>query len=369
MARILIAHNFKDESFSAMSHRLAHLLSERHEVVFMSYRPYFAERLSLNQGRLTVYSWHSKARPTGFRDVFHFARIFLRHRPQVVVAHFVGANISILVSKILSGFGVRTYEWYHTQSYMIEYDHGRIHWLRRWRRRFYYGRFVDRVVAVSELSARDYKAFYGLDNCQVLLNGIRDRYRAVAMDTEPQVLTVGFLGRLEGVKGIEMLLEMIDRLSADDYRFKVAGEGPYSDRLAGLQRGNVEYLGLLHYGSVVDFIESCQVIVIPSVEDNLVTVGIEALMLERCLLISDRTGLSAYLKDGVDASIRPPEISAFIDALEDMRADRVAMQRMAVEGRATFLRMFSMESHLQNVERLIFDGDPQRDSKPRMTLT
>ncbi|NDC77532.1 MAG: hypothetical protein EBZ67_06640, partial [Chitinophagia bacterium] len=128
MARVLIAHNFKDESFASMSHRLAHRLSERHEVVFMSYRPHLSERLELNGARLTVYSWRTRARPTGVRDAWHFLRIYLRHRPEIVIAHFVGANLSILVSKLLSGFRVRTYEWYHTQSSMIEFDHGRIHW-------------------------------------------------------------------------------------------------------------------------------------------------------------------------------------------------------------------------------------------------
>lgn len=353
MARVLIAHNFKDESFSSMSYRLAHRLSEGHEVVFMSYRPHLSGRLDLNGGRLTVYSWRSRARPTGLRDAWHFLRIFLRHRPQIVIAHFVGANLSILVSKLMSAFRVRTYEWYHTQSYMIEFDHGRIGWWRRMRRRLYYGFLVDRVVAVSELSARDYRRFYSLDNCRVLLNGLMDRYRDVGIDWDDPVLTVGFLGRLEGVKGLEVLFQLIERLPTDRFRFRVAGEGTYRERLETLPQGNVDYFGQLNYDSVMACIEGCHVIVIPSFEDNLVTVGIEAMMLGRGLLISRRTGLSDYLEDGVDALVREPSAEAFIEALEGLHSDRERLRGLSVGGREAFLRRFSMERHLRDVEEMI----------------
>lgn len=352
-----------------MSHRLAHRLSENHEVVFMSYRPHLSGRLELNGGRLTVYSWRTRARPTGLRDAWHFLRIYLRHRPEIVIAHFVGANLSILVSKLLSGFRVRTYEWYHTQSYMIEFDHGRIDWLRRMRRRLYYRWLVDRVVAVSGMSARDYRRFYGLENGRVILNGIPDRYRGVDVQWDAPVLTVGFLGRLEGVKGVEVLLQMAGCLPADRFKFRVAGDGTCRARLETLSVGNVEYLGLLSYESVIAFIEGCHVIVIPSFADNLVTVGIEAMMLERCVVISRRTGLAAYLEDGVDALIREPEADAFCEALAGLYADRVRLRALSVGGRATFERRFTLQRHLEEVEAMILGKSAQRISKPRITRT
>jgi glycosyltransferase involved in cell wall biosynthesis len=353
MARVMIAHNFREDSFSSMSHRLAHHLSERHEVVFMSYRPHLPDRLELNGKRLTVYPWTSRARPTGIRDALHLLRIFLRHRPEIVIAHFVGANMSILVSKLISGFRVRTYEWYHTQSYMIEFEHGPIPWFRRVRRQLYYRFFVDRVVAVSDLSALDYRSFYRLDNCSVLLNAIKDRYRRADLDPSATVLTVGFLSRLEGVKGMDVLLELIARLPADRFRFRIAGEGTYRRRLQSINQGNVEFMGFQPYGSVMTLMESCHVVIVPSHEDNLVTVGIETMMLARCLVISCRTGLSEYLEDGVNALVREPDAEAFGQALEELYADRGLMVRLSEEGRRTYLRRFSMEGHLRNVEQLV----------------
>ena len=118
--------------------------------------------------------------------------------------------------------------------------------------------------------------------------------------------------------------------------------------------GNVEYLGQLSYDSVMAFIECCHVIVIPSFEDNLVTVGIEAMMLERSVVLSCKTGLAAYLKDGLDAMLCEPEADAFREALEGLYADRAQLQALSVRARATFLHRFSIERHLGEVEAMIF---------------
>jgi hypothetical protein len=45
MKTIIIAHNYSEESFSAMSYHLAHhLASLGNRVIFISHRPYFSEK-------------------------------------------------------------------------------------------------------------------------------------------------------------------------------------------------------------------------------------------------------------------------------------------------------------------------------------
>ena len=49
MKTILIAHNYSETSFSAMSYHLAHHLADLgHKVVFISHKPYFSEKLVIN---------------------------------------------------------------------------------------------------------------------------------------------------------------------------------------------------------------------------------------------------------------------------------------------------------------------------------
>ena len=339
-----------------MSHRLAYHLARNNEVVFMSYRPFFQEPLVLMDGRLIVYSWTTKARPTGIRDVIHFMRIFFRHRPEIVVAHFVGGNICIPFSKLLSFFRVKTFEWYHTLSAQMEYDGGRMPYFRKLRRKLVFRYFSDTVVPVSEMAARDYRHFYGLSNMRVILNAIRDEYRGVDADYSENKLKVGFIGRMVPHKGVDILMGLIDVLPPDLFIFRIAGEGPLSDELEKKKGDNLEFAGMLPYGRIIDFIEGCHVILITSYTDNLVTVGIEALMLKRCLLISNGTGLSEYLRHGEDAIVVEPSLEKFKDTLMRLHSDRDTMSRISSKGRETFLERFLLDIHVRNVERMILGG-------------
>jgi len=353
MARILIAHNFKQDSWFVMCHRLAHYLAESHEVVFMSYRPFFKQKQVLMDGKLTVYSWTTRKRPVRIQDAIYFMGIYLRHRPQLVVGHFVGGNVCILVAKVLSLFRVRTFEWYHTPSSAIEYDYGRTPRFKKIMRRLRFRFFVDMVVPVSNFSAKDYRQFYGLNNFQVILNAIQDDYRGIDADMQASVIKVGFLGRLNPVKGVDILHRLVDHLPSDQFAFRIAGEGPEQPKIEALDLPNVEYLGMLSYHRIREFIESCHVIIIPSYVDNLVTAGIETLMLKRCLVLSSQTGLTEYVRNNVDAVICDPTFEAFRDALQKLYDDRGMLQRISAEGRLSFLEQFDLEAHVRKVEHLM----------------
>jgi glycosyltransferase involved in cell wall biosynthesis len=339
-----------------MCHRLALYLAQNNEVVFMSYRPYFKEPLLLMDGKLTVYSWSSRERPTGIRDIIHFIKIYFKHRPQIIIGHFVGANICILVSKILSFFNVKTYEWYHTLSTQIEFDRGKIPYLQKLRRKIFFRFFSDTVVTVSALAARDYKEFYGLSNGKVVLNGIRDQYQGADANFTEDVIKIGFIGRFVPHKGVDILLELINKLPPHKFNFRIAGEGTESNKIDKSKSSHVEIAGVLSYGQIRDFIEKCHVIIIPSYTDNLVTVGIETLMLKRCLIISRETGLSEYLTNGDDAILVDPDTGKFMEALLALESDRNLMNRISTNGRNTYLEQFNLESHLKKVEQMLLSN-------------
>ncbi len=125
MKTIVIAHNYSEISFAAMSYHFAHYLANRgHRVVFISHNPYFSEKkiLKINSGEIILHSWSTEKRPTTFGDFVWFSRIYFQYKPQIVIGHFVGSNITILVSKVFSFGKVKTVEYYHTLSNQIILD-------------------------------------------------------------------------------------------------------------------------------------------------------------------------------------------------------------------------------------------------------
>jgi len=94
----------------------------------MSHHPYFPEKkvISKEKGEIIVFSWSTTKRPTTLKDFIWYAKIHYQYKPDIVIGHFVGSNISVLVSKIASLGKVKTYEYYHTLSSQIITDSKRI---------------------------------------------------------------------------------------------------------------------------------------------------------------------------------------------------------------------------------------------------
>ena len=158
---ILIAHNYTENTFSAMSYNLAHYWAQTgHDIIFLSHKPYFDKPKieKVNNNYIFIYSWSTKNKPTSLKDILHFAKIFKRHKPKKVIGHFVGANISIFVAKILSFGKVITFDYYHTLSSQLVLD-GNISRFRKLRKYVFYKYFVDYVLPYSYLGLKDYEKF------------------------------------------------------------------------------------------------------------------------------------------------------------------------------------------------------------------
>lgn len=146
---ILIAHNYSENSFAAMSYHLAHHLAELgNKVVFISHKPFFKEMKTIEKGKgeIIVLSWSSLKRPTTIKDFVWFTKIYFRYKPQLLIGHFVGSNISIMMAKLLSWGKIKTFAYYHTLTSQIALDSKnnvyKSKWLRFRKRLFFIKCFV-----------------------------------------------------------------------------------------------------------------------------------------------------------------------------------------------------------------------------------
>jgi hypothetical protein len=92
--------------------------------VFISHQQYFTKELVIKKGKgeIIVFSWLTIKRQTTLNDFFWFAKLYFKYKPEIVIGHFVGCNIAVSVSKILSLGNVKTFEYYHTLSTQILAD-------------------------------------------------------------------------------------------------------------------------------------------------------------------------------------------------------------------------------------------------------
>lgn len=355
MKTILIAHNYTEDSFSSMSYHLAHYLADLgNRVVFISHNPFFEESEIINKdkGEIIICSWSTKKRPTSLNDVFWFCSIFFKYRPTVVIGHFVGPNITIGMSKILSFGKTRTFAYYHTLSDQICRDRktaivkDKLFFVRK---KMFYKLFCNVIVCPSNLAKLDLEKYYAVKNGIVVLNPMKDRLKNKTILKKN--IVISFLGRLDPSKGVIDLVTAFKIYSkknkTSNIILNIAGTGIQENKIKQLieNESKIFYLGGLSYDKIDDYLGKSHFTVIPSKVDNLPTVGLESLMNQTPLLISNDVGLANYLEDGVDCFKFNSDVKSMISLFERVENNFDMQIQMSFHARNTFLAKFNIENY------------------------
>lgn len=362
MKTILIAHNFSTVSIASMSYELAYFLARKGmRVIFISHKPYFKkpELIIEGAGSIKLYSWPTQNRPTSFADARWYYKIHRTYKPDVVIGHFVGANITAMVSKLVSLWQTKTLVYYHTVSGAITadvtLDKQKIK-KKRTRKKWFYKLFTDVIIAPSQLAKEDMFSVFKISECIVVPNAIPDRY--VADEVPKDEIVISYLGRISPTKGVLEMVTAFNSYQAEvpssKLRLKLAGSGALEIQLTTLclKNKNVRFVGGITYDAVDIFLRSSQYSIIPSKFDNLPTAGIEALMNNIPLLISQNTGLTKYMTHKKNSFIFTPEIEAMKSLFAEIETFS-NRDLMAKEARAVFDAHFSIQNYCDSILKLL----------------
>ena len=364
MKTIVIAHNYSESSFSSMSYHLAHHFAKLgNRVVFISHHPYFSEQqiIKNGNGEIIVCSWPTEKRPTSLKDLFWYAKLYLEYKPEIVIGHFVGSNITIGVSKILSFWKVKTIEYYHTLSTQILADLTNITIKQRLyfiRKKIFYYLFCDTIICPSELAKKDLKDYYGILKGFVVLNPMMDRFK-VKKVLSSELIVISFLGRLDSSKGVIDLI-----LAFESYKLKfegskiilnIAGAGVQGNKIKEMAENNksIYFFGGLSYDKIDEYLNKSHFVIIPSKFDAFNVVGIESMMNQTPLLISNTTGLAHYLSEGKECFKFDSNVDSIMKLFEKVENNFHLQEQMSLNARATFLKTFSIENYCLNFAKII----------------
>lgn len=364
MKNILIAHNYTEDSFSAMSFHLAHHLANLgNKVVFISHKPFFNEVKSINKGKgeIIIYSWPSKKRPTSIKDALWFSKIYFKYKPDVVIGHFVGANITVTISKLLSFGKVKTIVYYHTLLKQIVVDHNTLtlrYKMLFYRKMIFYKIFCDIIVCPSDLAKADLSNFYCSKKGIVVLNPLMDRYKSKKRENNNRIV-ISYLGRLDSSKGIFELVQAFKKykkqVKFSNIILNIAGTGSHEKAIkkAIIGDSTIFYFGGLSYDKIDDYLSKSHFVIIPSKADALNMVGVESMMNQTPVLISNGVGLANYLQDGVECFKFDSDIEAMISLFERVENNFTVQNQMGINARNTFLQKFNMENYCTTFSNII----------------
>lgn len=168
-----------------------------------------------------------------------------------------------------------------------------------------------------------------------------------------------FLGRLEHAKGSYDLLRAVHQLVQrhPGLRLILAGNGELAqtrEAISALGLGdNVEVLGWVGAQAREQLLARAAVCVLPSYAEGLPMSVLEAMAAGLPVVASAVGGLPDIVTDGVEGRlIAPGDVTALVNALDDVLADEALRRRMGTAGRNKAETVFSARLVLPQVEEL-----------------
>ena len=170
-----------------------------------------------------------------------------------------------------------------------------------------------------------------------------------------------FVGRLAGVKGVPVLLEVLSRVRAahPDLRLTLVGDGP---ERAGLETRArtlgvddlVEFAGYKSQGEVAEYLAQSDIFVLPSFAEGLPVVLMEALASRVPVLTTRIAGVSELVEDRVNGYLVPPgDVESLIQRLTDLLDAPETRAAMGEAGRAKVVAEFNIRDETLRLAHLL----------------
>ena len=316
----------------------------------------------------------SESRHNSFSMVKQLIDYFRQHKFDILHTHKYKDNILGAVSSACRGIRRRVRTIHGLPEPFVGFQAVKIsayqlvdNWVNRY--------LVDRILAVS-LDLRNHliKRF-GAEKVSCIQNAIdieqiRVTKRATELREElklgGQEFLIGTMGRLMPVKGLEFFLKAahIIRRQKPNVKFIIAGDGPLMPALrAQVREYNLDkkVLFLGHRDDGYDILKLIDLFVLPSLNEGIPMVLLEALALARPVIASRVGGIPEVIEDGVSGLLVTPgredELAQSCVALMD---NYNFAQELGIAGRKRVEERFSarvMAEKVAEVYRTLVCGE------------
>ncbi len=197
------------------------------------------------------------------------------------------------------------------------------------------------------------------ERVELVYNGVPEPI-AARREFDPQgVRNVLFLGRLDKLKGVSDLIAAIAQPGFDRERLcvKVAGGGDiaaYEAQARALGVDDiVKFQGMCDQAQVASLLAQADVLVLPSYDEVLPLVILEALANGVAVVCTPVGEVSAVLTDNVNTRfIKPGDVPGIARELQAVLADRALMETLGSNGRALYDQHFSLARYFAGIAKM-----------------
>ena len=197
------------------------------------------------------------------------------------------------------------------------------------------------------------------ERVDIVINGVPEPAQERAERAPGAPKRVLFLGNLSERKGVSDLLQALARpgFEATPLEVVLAGGGDVAGYTAKAQElgvaGMVRFAGWCDQQQVAELMAQSDVLVLPSYDEGLPLVILEALAHGVAVVCTPVGEIPAVLSDGVNALfVEPGDIAGIAGSLQKVLGEPELLEKLGRNGRAIYERQFSLTRFFASVARI-----------------
>jgi len=226
--------------------------------------------------------------------------------------------------------------------------------------------FVDKIVAVSKQIGQFFLDFkIPSEKIEIIYNGIDNNIvfkgTTEKINSEYQLgdsLIIGTIGRLDFIKGHIYVFEALQKILEvyPMFKYMIVGDGPLKSFLENEAerldlRENVLFLG--SRDDIYDILKLIDILIIPSLNEGLPYVLLEAGLMKKFIIASDVGGLSEIISNGYDGIlVKPKDVTGIYKAIIDYIRNKDKFQKYGERLSNKIKANFIIKKNVINLESI-----------------
>ena len=212
---------------------------------------------------------------------------------------------------------------------------------------------TDKIINISNYE-QNQAVKYGLNKNKMVMiyNGVEDKINKsnLKLNWDNNKINLLFVGRLDRQKGLDLFLDVYNKIKLENIHLYVIGTSVLDDNLPNSTK-YVTYLGWVDNKDIDTYYQACDAVVMPSRWEGFGLVAVEAMKNSKAVIVSNRGALPELIKNNVNGYIFDLNNSKFLeDILRNL--DKNILKSIGNNNREKFLAKFNDKQLLLNMYNL-----------------
>lgn len=214
---------------------------------------------------------------------------------------------------------------------------------------------TDRIINISNYE-QNQAVKYGLNKNKMVMiyNGVEDKISKsnLKLNWDENKINLLFVGRLDRQKGLDLFLDVYDKMKLENMHLYVIGTSVLDDNLPKSTK-HVTYLGWVDNKNIDAYYQACDVVIMPSRWEGFGLVAVEAMRNLKPVIASNVGALPELIKNNINGYIFDIKDDKILKKIL-LSINKNDLQNLGKQARQIYLKKFTDSIFVKNIYKLYF---------------